>query len=350
MKKCNLEKKPRWASLAVSTVLVVLGLIIVYCVVPKLTSAYMITVVNGALIYYIANIGSALMLGQCGLVSFAAVAFMGIGGYSSALLSLRLGVNPFAAMLLSAMLSMLAAWLLGMPLMRLNGTFFTFSTIALVQIGYTIFNGWKKVTGGPNGIAQVPSFRLFGWQASSYYENYYVLATLCILAALVAVRLKKTNFGRAMSSVRDNAMAARCLGVNVYQTKVASFVVAAGFSGLAGAALVHNSHYVVSTYFTFDIATTNIIQMMVGGVYNVFGVFLGTILITMLPEWLRPLQEYIRLVYGVGVILLMIFMPMGLWGTIQVLYKALKQRLHIPERITVVGKDANTAIKKEENS
>ena len=116
-------------------------LLAAYLVVPKASGTYMITVVNGALIYYIANIGCALMLGQCGLVSFASVAFMGVGGYVSALLALRLGVNPFLAMLLAAGVSMLMAWLLGMVLMRLNGTFFTFSTIALVQLSYNIFTG-----------------------------------------------------------------------------------------------------------------------------------------------------------------------------------------------------------------
>lgn len=318
-------------------VLALAGLFLAYYLVPQKTGTYMITVINGALIYYIANIGCTLMLGQCGLVSFAAVAFMGVGGYTSALLSLRLGMNPMLAMLCAMALSMLAAWLLGMPLMRLNGTFFTFSTIALVQISYTIFNGWKAVTGGPNGIAQVPSFHFFGWTADNYYKNYYVLITLCIVAAVIASRLKKTNFGRAMASVRDNAMAAKCLGVNVYRTKVTSFVIAAGFAGMAGAALVHSSRYVVSTYFTFSTATTNIIQIMVGGVNNLFGVFLGTILITMLPEWLRPLQEYIRLIYGVGVILLMIFMPMGLWGAFEGLVRLIKRKLHIRDHFTVVG-------------
>lgn len=323
-------------------------LYLVYWLVPHSTGAYMITVINNALIYYVANLGCSLMLGQCGLVSFASVAFMGVGGFTSALLSMQLQMNPFAAMFCAMLVSMLCAWLLGMPLMRLNGTFFTFSTIALVNIGYTVFNGWKKVTGGPNGIAQVPAFRIFGWQSSSYYDNYYVLATICIVAVLLAIRLKKTNFGRAMSSVRDDAMAARCLGVNVYGTKVASFVVAAGFAGFAGAALVHNSHYVVSTYFTFDTAVTNIIQVMVGGVYSPIGVFMGTILITMLPEWLKPLQEYIRLFYGVGVILLMIFMPTGIWGMLQKLWKKLMNVLHIPVRLTLVGTQATKTDTAEE--
>lgn len=313
------------------------ALVVFYILVPGRFSTYTITVMNGALIYYIANLGTALMLGQCGLVSFAAVVFMGIGGYTSAILSSQYGFPVLASMLTGIAVSMAAAWLLGMALMRLSGTFFTFSTIALVQIGYTIFNGWKKVTGGPNGLPQIPAFRFGGWTAGTYYDNYYVLITMCVLAVCLALRLKKTNLGRAMGSVRDNELVAKTMGINVYQTKIIAFIVAAAFGGFAGAALVHSSHYVVSTYFTFDNATTYVIQVMVGGVYNVFGVFLGTILITMLPEWLRPLQEYIRLVYGVGVMLLMVFMPMGIWGTFHILWKRLRKRMRLRERRTVIG-------------
>ena len=95
----------------------------------------------------------------------------------------------------------------------------------------------------------------------------------------------------------------------------------------AGAALVHSSHYVVSTYFTFDNATTYIIQVMVGGVYNVVGVFFGTVLITMLPEWLRPLKSYLKIIYGVMLILLMTFMPTGVAGFVQSMKKKLVNRL-----------------------
>ena len=331
------ENSINWKRLIPTLLLSIAFVYAFYFWIPGTSGTYTITVMNGALIYYIANVGCALMLGQCGMVSFASVAFMGVGGYTSAVLAINLGWNPFVTMIIATVFSMFVALLLGLALMRLNGTFFTFSTIALVQISFTIFNGWKKVTGGPNGIARIPSFRFMGWEAKTYFDNYYILITMCILAALLAMRLKRTNLGRAMSSVRDNELVAKSLGVNVYATKVTTFVIAAGFAGFAGAALVHNSHYVVSTYFTFDNATTYIIQVMVGGVYNFAGVFLGTILITMLPEWLRFLQEYIRLVYGVGVILLMIFMPMGIWGAMSAQIKKMKKKLNIKTRVTTIG-------------
>ena len=321
-------------------VLSVVFLFVFYYVIPTTTGAYTITVWNSALIYFIANVGTAIMLGSCGMVSFASPAFMGLGAFTSVYLSMHFGINPFFSILIGMFFSMLVAALIGMALMRLNGTFFTFSTVALCQIAYTVYNGWKPVTGGPNGIPKVPAFSFFGFEAKQYVHNFYILLTLAIIVGVIAIRLQKTNFGRAMNSVRDNELVAKTNGIDVYKTKVIAFTIAAGFAAIAGACLAHSTHYVVSTYFTFSNATTYIIQVMIGGVYNIIGVFAGTVLITMLPEWLSPLLEYIKLIYGLGVILLMIFMPMGIFGLGSNLLKKIKKKLNIKDKVTIVGEKA----------
>jgi len=320
-----------------------LAVIIVMAVIVPVTSrVYTLTVISGALIYFVACLGNYVILGMCGMVSFASVTFMGIGGYASALLSSRLGINSIVAMLLSTILTMIVALLIGMILMRLKGTFFTFSTVALVQISYSIFNSWKEVTGGPNGLANLPPFEIFGISLSSYKQSYILLLVFCVICVLLALKLRKTTLGRAMNSVRDNEIAAKTMGINVYWTKVIAFAIAAMFAGLAGALMVHYNHFVVSTYFTFDISTKMIIMTMLGGVDNPIGVFLGAILITMLPEWLKPLQEYIRLVYGVGVMLLMVFMPQGIWGVIESTEKKLSRKFKWGKK-TVIGVDDKNA-------
>lgn len=318
---------------------------IIYIAVPNISGAYAITVLNGALIYYVACLDISIMLGMCGLVSFAAVPFMGIGGYASAIISTRLGLNSMVSMLAAVMITMLIALIIGLILMRLNGTFFTFSTIALVQISFGIFNNWKSLTGGPNGLNAIPAFSFFGFTSNSFTKNYMVLATICILCVLFVLRLKKTKIGRSMSSVRDNEIAAKVMGVNVYRTKVTAFVISAMFSGLSGAMMVHNNHFVVSTYFTFDIATMLIIMVMLGGVNHPIGVFLGAVLITMIPEWLRPIQQYIRLIYGLSVMILMVFMPMGLWGTFTSIANKIKDRYKLGTK-TMIGAES-VSVKEE---
>ena len=319
-------------------------LAVVYLLVPGASRTYTLSVLNGALVYYVACLGSAVMLGMCGMVSFAAPTFMGVGGYVSAILSKNYGLSTELSMLIAVVVAMLFSLLIGMVLMRLNGTFFTFSTVALVQISYSIFNNWKEVTGGPNGLNMIPPFKLFGQDFATFDKNYYILITVCIVCALAVLRLKDTTLGRAMASVRDNELAAKVMGVNVYKTKVTAFVISAMFAGLAGALMVHNSHFVVSTYFTFDISTTLIIMVMLGGVDNPIGVFMGTILITMLPEWLRPLQEYIRLVYGLGVMLLMVFMPQGLWGTFSSIVKRIMAKRNKDKKTLIGSADAGQEV------
>lgn len=311
------------------------GIVLCYLVVPKVSNAYMMTVINSALIFYVACLGIAVILGMCGMVSFAAISFMGTGAYATAVFSMKLGL-PIAVSIIGAMVvSGAIALLVGMVLLRLKGTFFTFSTVALVQITYSIFMNWRQVTGGPDGIAGVPNFSFAGFQAKTSVQNFYVLVSVCFLCAIVVARLRKTNLGRAMSSVRDNEIAAQVMGVDVYKTKVIAFVIAAVLAGLAGALMTHNNHFVGASSFTFDQSTTFVIMSMLGGIGSVGGVFVGTILITMLPEWLKPLQEYIRLFYGLGIILLMVFMPLGLSGLGSSILKRVKTRLHLARRTRI---------------
>ena len=326
-----------WTKKIVFGILLLAAALFVYLAVPNIASEYVITVINGALVLYIAALGISVILGMCGQISFAAPAFMGVGGYASANLCIHLGLPVILAILCAVIISVITAIVIGLILMRLEGTFFAFSTVALVVISYNVFNNWKVVTGGPNGIAAIPAFSLGGLEASTFSDNYIVLITFVILSAVIAIRLGRSTLGRSMNAVRDNEIAAQVMGVKVYQTKVIAFTIAGALAGLAGALMVHNNHFVVSTYFTFDQSITLIIMAMLGGVTSPSGVFLGTILITMLPELLKPIQEYIRLVYGVGVMLLMIFMPMGLWGTLKNLFKKIKTRFNLG-KTTMVGR------------
>lgn len=215
------------------TLLVTLALA-AYLVLPNHLGKYMMTVMNSALIYFVVCLGIQVILGMGGMVSFAAISFMGVGAYATAIFSMRAGLPILLSVAGAMVISALFALLIGMVLLRLKGTFFTFSTVALVQITYSVFNNWRAVTGGPDGIAGVPNFSIGGLQAKTSDQNYLVLLTAAILCALVVVRLRKTNLGRALSSVRDNEIAAQVMGINVYKTKVTAFVIAAVFAGLGG--------------------------------------------------------------------------------------------------------------------
>lgn len=286
---------------------------------PLLTNDYSMMVLNIACINSIATLGISVMLGMGGQLSFAAVSFMGIGAYTVA--NLTNGRNGFImetilALLLGVLAATILAYIFGLILFRLRGTYFTFATIGLVQVAWAIYLNFKPLSGGPDGISGIPFIGIGNIRPASYRTWFYIIMGLVLVCMVLVERIRRTQLGRSLASIRDNEIAAQTLGVDVYKTKVIAFTVAGALAGMAGGLLAMHNRFIAADLFTFDVATTYVIMAMLGGVNNTVGIFVGSLLVTMLPEWLRPVQQYLKLSYGIGVILLMVFMPMGLAGLV----------------------------------
>jgi len=272
-------------------------------------------------------LGFEIMLGMGGQISFAQAGFWGLGAYTTAIATVRLGFHPLIAILISAVFTTVFAVLLGSVLFRLKGHYFGFATIGVVQILMSIFQNWTPVTGGADGIPNIPNLDIVFFEFKNSMTYYYVLAIIAVILALIVYRMKKTSLGRALEAIRDNEVAAQCMGVNVFTTKNIAFGISAFFASIAGSLWAFLNGYISATTFSFEQSTIFLIMLMIGGVTNLAGAFIGAILLTMLPELLRFLQEYILFVYGLGIILTMVFMPQGLVGGAKTLYaKFIKQR------------------------
>lgn len=312
-----------------SSFLIFIAAAIFVAVIPSVNQGYSMMILNLGLIYSIATYGLSVMLGLGGQLSFAAVSFMGLGAYFTAnLCSGRFGfwVDSSLTLLLVLLVSTVVAFLIGMILFRLSGTYFTFGTIGLVQVTWSFYLSYKPLFGGPDGISNVATLKIFGWSPANYNQWFYILVVIVLIVALLVERIRRSQLGRSLSAIRDNEIAAQTLGINVYQTKVIAFTIAGVLAALSGALYAMHSQFVSSDMFTFERATSYIIMAMLGGVNNTFGVLVGSVLVTMLPEWLRGMQKYLQLIYGVGVILLMVFMPMGLAGLAANIGKKIKRR------------------------
>lgn len=311
-------KKSSTVKILKPALVVKLGILLLFVlIVPNFTNDYSMQVLNVSLIMAILAFGLSILLGMGGMLTFAGSAFMGLGAYLVAnLLTGRLGyiMNPAESLITAILVCTLAAFLIGLVLLRLRGTFFTFATIALVQVSWSIYMNYKPFTGGPDGISRIPAFSIFGFTPRGYREWFYMLVIIVMICIFFVERIRSTKLGRSLAAVRDSEIAAQSLGVNIYRTKVIAFTITGALSALAGGLYAMHGGFISADNFTFDMATTYIIIVMLGGVNDTFGVLVGAILVNMLPEWLRPLARYIRLIYGIGVILLMIFMPMGLAG------------------------------------
>lgn len=299
-------------------------------IIPGFTNDYSMQVLNVSLIMAILAFGLSILLGMGGMLTFAGTAFMGLGAYLVANLTTgRLGyiLNTSESLIIAVLICTAAAFLIGLVLLRLRGTFFTFATIALVQVSWSIYMNFKPFSGGPDGISRIPALSIFGFTPSGYKQWFFLLGIIVAICIFIVERIRSTRLGRSLAAVRDSEIAAQCLGVNIYRTKVIAFTIAGALSALAGGLYAMHGGFISADNFTFDMATTYIIIVMLGGVNDTFGVLVGAILVNMLPEWLRPLAKYIRLIYGIGVILLMVFMPMGLAGLMKQIISNIKLKL-----------------------
>ena len=295
--------------------------IVVASLISNHLNSYFMTLINTALIYFLCVSGQSILLGMGGQLSMCSVTFMGLGGFLAAQLVTTYGLPPVAAILLGAALTTVAGWLLGLVLMRLKSGFFVFGTIGLLQIGSTIFTNFKPLCGGPDGIFGLPKLVLFGVTFQTMQTWMILLMVITIFAILLISRIRASSLGRSLMAVRDDEIAAYTLGVNVYRTKVIGFTISCALGGLAGGLLAFHNGVVSSSLFTFNTQLQFIIMTMLGGVNSTIGTLFGTFLVIALPELLRPLANYMTLIYGITVIVLMIFLPMGLGGLVESIYK-----------------------------
>ena len=306
----------------IKLVAVALGTLLLYFVAKAICGKdnYLNMIVCSAFIYSLVAYSISVMLGMGGELSFAGVAFMGGGGFLVANLTTgRLGVQigTIPAFLLIIPVFAIIAFIIGLILLRLKGTFFTFSTIALVQMTYTIYNNYKELFGGADGISGVPTTVLFGKKLFFYADWLPVLLIISVVVGLIVSRIRSTPLGRSLASCRDNETAARTLGVNVYLTKVIAFTIAGVLSAMAGGLYTMLMKFVSADMFTYASSTKYVIMAMLGGVQSTAGAFFGAIIVQVLPQLLKAFERYFQLFWGVAIVLLMVFMPEGIAGIVK---------------------------------
>ncbi len=238
-----------------------------------------------------------LALGQ---LSLGQAAFMGLGAYVSALLTVKLGV-AFPLVLLAAMIvPALAALVVGAPTLRLSGVYLALATIGLGEVQRIVFIN-AEITGGALGLSGIPN-------KGGLISIYGSLA----LALVAFVFVARSKIGRAMEAMREDELAAGALGVNLPACKLGALVVSAMLAGLAGALDAHVSSFISPNDYGFDAAVTILSFALLGGIGSPFGPVLGAFILTLLPEVLRPLADYKSVVNGAIIVLAVIFMPRGL--------------------------------------
>jgi branched-chain amino acid transport system permease protein len=296
------------------------ALVAIMAVVTIPFSAYVLNLLMQASSYAIAVLGLTIVLGYAGQINLAQAAFFGLGAYGVALGTTVFALSFFVALVIGVAAAAISGAVLGLTSLRLAGHYLAMVTISFQTILTLVLTNWVSFTRGPDGVPNIRRPALFA-ESGPYLG-------LCIAALFVVAffvwRLKMTRLGRAMQAVRDNELAANVVGVDAYATKVAAFTLSALLAGFGGALFAGGFTYVSPDQFSFAESVVFLTMVLLGGSAAPAGAVLGTALLILLPEWLRFLKVIYLAVYGAAVILIMVFMPDGIWGYAMTLWRRLR--------------------------
>lgn len=294
-----------------------IAILVVYGIIFTLQEARIINnYYGGIIVLAVINIILALSLnlitGITGQLCLGHAGFMALGAYAGAVVSTKLELPFVVAILAGGLLAALIAVLIGIPTLRLSGDYFAITTLASGEIIRVLITNIDYL-GGPRGITGIPNKTNFTW---AYF--------MMVIIAIIIINLIKSSKGRAMISVRENEIASEAMGINTFNIKLLAFVVAAFFAGVAGTLYAHYVGFIEPSGFGFVKSTEILTFVVLGGMGSISGSFIGTVILTFLPELLRSIQDLRMIIYSVALILLMIFRPKGIMGTKEFSLKPIK--------------------------
>jgi branched-chain amino acid transport system permease protein len=266
------------------------------------------------------------ILGQSGSVSLGHAAFFGAGAYGSALLSLESGLSPWSSIFLAGLIAIGLGLVMGLACLRLRGAYFALASLAFVEIPRVITDNWDGLTRGSLGLAGIPglpSLHLGSWYlkiGSSITASYYLVFVYALgLLGLVGF-LFRSNFGLALQAVREEETAAGSVGVRVDVFRMLSLLLSAFFTGISGACYAHLVSYIgCGLVYGIHFSALPMVLAICGGRFTILGPALAALILYPLDQFIfHPLlpagHEFL---YGLVLILTVLFLPAGLWGTIR---------------------------------
>jgi branched-chain amino acid transport system permease protein len=305
-----------------------------------------VRIMNLAMLFTLLSLGLNIVVGYAGLLDLGYIAFYGVGAYTYALLaSPQFNIHlPFWIILpIGALVACVFGVLLGAPTLKLRGDYLAIVTLGFGEIVRIFFNNLAQpvnITNGPQGISRIDPFRIGGFSFSqsetvagltfSGPVKYYYLLLLVLLAVIVInIRLQDSRIGRAWQAIREDEVAAGAMGINTAHVKLLAFAMGAAFGGIAGGIFSAIQGFISPESFVLVESIMVLSMVVLGGMGNIWGVILGALLLSFVPEILRytvgPLQQLVfgksfvepevvrMLLFGLALMLMMLFRPAGLW-------------------------------------
>ena len=295
---------------------------------------YVVEIAITVLIYVMLGWGLNIVVGLAGLLDLGYVAFYAVGAYSYALLSINFGLSFWVCLPIAGLLAALFGVMLGFPVLRLRGDYLAIVTLGFGEMIRIILLNWKDFSGGPNGISSIPRpdffgypfartaeagettfHQLFGLEFSPLHRIvflYYLIFFLAMATNLFTLRMRRLPVGRAWEALREDEIACRALGINPTNIKLSAFALGAMFGGFAGAFFATRQGFISPESFSFIESAVILAIVVLGGMGSQIGVVIAAAFLILVPEILRDFAQYRMVLFGMAMVLIMLWRPQGL--------------------------------------
>lgn len=281
---------------------------------PTELKPYGIFLFSNWLLFCVVAIGLNLTIGYAGQISLAQAGFMGIGAYTTAILTTSHGYDFWATLPISAGLSFFIGVIVGYPALRVQHHYLAFVTLGFNILVYLVFRNEDWLTGGAFGVFDIPRPHLFGFSTADPLAFYYVCLGFFLVMFLVARHIVRSPWGRAFAALRDNPVRAASLGVDIRAYTLLAFAIGSMFAGLAGSFYASLLEFIDPYAFAIENSLAFLLMVISGGSATLIGPIIGAGLVLLMPEWLRFAKDYYLMIYALFVMVLMAFCPEGVVG------------------------------------
>jgi branched-chain amino acid transport system permease protein len=289
------------------------ALVLTAVLVPSVGSNYTLEILTNSFLYIVLCLGLNIIVGYAGLLDLGFAAFFAVGAYSVGILTSKFGWNFWLAIPPALLLTVVVRVIIGAPTLRLRSDYLAIVTLGAGEMIRIIARNMKDLTGGASGLIGIQRPSIFGLELNQISHYYYIFLILAILAVFASDRLENSRLGRAWKYVRDDEDAAEAMGIDRVAVKLSAYIIGALFAGLAGCFYAAKMTAISPETFQFMQSIMILVAVVLGGMGKIAGMVVGALAMVLFPEIFREIGSMRMLVFGVILIVMMIFRPQGLW-------------------------------------
>lgn len=288
--------------------LFIIGLLVFPLVIRN---TYIIHIASDAGLYTLLALGLSLTLGVAGLLNLGYIAFFAIGAYTYACLNTKLGFSFFQSLPICIAASMIFAFFISVPVIRVRGDYLAIVTLGFSEIIRITLNNFESLTNGPRGIDNIAPPQIFTFRLNSPVWYYYLIVIITLISWKLLSNIKQSPLGKILIAIREDEIASAHVGINTHCFKILTFLISALFAAIGGAYFASRQRFITPESFTFMESILLVSIVILGGLEKFWAITLAAIIFTFLPEMLRTFAMYRMLLFGLAMVILMIIKEKG---------------------------------------